>query len=89
LRLRLSRSAATADRLSSRQKDAAVTASALKQRIREGIGRGISTVIAVAALCAAVAGCVSDIAATPSDKADGTGQLRYYGGPKSPMWSGQ
>ncbi|MGD0851119.1 hypothetical protein [Bradyrhizobium sp.] len=45
--------------------------------------------IAVAALCAAVAGCASDIAATPSQKAGGNGQLRYYGGPKSPMWSGQ
>jgi hypothetical protein len=45
--------------------------------------------IAIAALCAAVAGCASDIGATPSDKAGGNGQLRYYGGPKSPMWSGQ
>jgi hypothetical protein len=45
--------------------------------------------IAIAALCAAVAGCSSDIGATASDKADGHGQLRYYGGPKSPMWSGQ
>jgi hypothetical protein len=46
--------------------------------------------IAVAALCAAVAGCISDIGATTSEKkADGNGQLRYYGGPKSPMWSGQ
>jgi hypothetical protein len=46
-------------------------------------------VIAVAALCAAAAGCVSDIGATPSDKAGANGQMRYYGGPKSPMWSGQ
>jgi hypothetical protein len=45
--------------------------------------------IAIAALCAAVAGCSSDIGATPSGKTDGNGQLRYYGGPKSPMWSGQ
>jgi hypothetical protein len=58
-----------------------MTASAWKQRI------GI--VVAVAALCAAVAGCISDIEATTSQTADGNGQLRYYGGPKSPMWSGQ
>jgi hypothetical protein len=58
-----------------------MTASALNQRI--------GTFVAVVALCAAVAGCVSDIAATTSEKTDGNSQLRYYGGPKSPMWSGQ
>jgi hypothetical protein len=62
-----------------------MTASALKQ--------GIGTFIAVVALCAAVAGCSSDIGATTgataSGKAGGSDQLRYYGGPKSPMWSGQ
>jgi hypothetical protein len=42
-------------------------------------------VIAVAALCAAAAGRISDIGATTSEKADGNGQLRYYSGPKSPM----
>jgi hypothetical protein len=51
--------------------------------------QAIGIVIVVVALCAAVAGCVSDIGATTSDKTDGNGQLRYYGGPKSPMWSGQ
>jgi len=45
-------------------------------------------VIAVAALCAAVAGCISDIGTATSEKSDGS-QLRYFGGPKSPMWSGQ
>jgi hypothetical protein len=58
-----------------------MAASALKQKL------GI--LVAVAALCAAVAGCISDIGATTSQTADGNGQLRYYGGPKSPMWSGQ
>jgi hypothetical protein len=57
-----------------------VTASALRRKT------GI--VIAVAALCAAVAGCISDIGAATSEKSDGS-QLRYFGGPKSPMWSGQ
>jgi hypothetical protein len=56
-----------------------MTASAWKHRV----------VIAVAALCAAVAGCISDIGAPTSEKSDGNGRLRYYGGPKSPMWSGQ
>jgi hypothetical protein len=58
-----------------------MTASALRRKI------GI--VIAVAALCAAVAGCISDLGASTSEKSDGGGQLRYYGGPKSPMWSSQ
>jgi hypothetical protein len=47
----------------------------------------IGGVLAVAALCAAVAGCVSDMA-TPTAENSGNNQLRYYGGPKSPMWSG-
>jgi hypothetical protein len=57
-----------------------MTASVLRQKT------GI--VIAVAALCAAVAGCISDIGTATSEKSDGS-QLRYFGGPKSPMWSGQ
>jgi hypothetical protein len=51
--------------------------------------RRVGIVVAIAALCAAVAGCAADSGATTSPKADGNGQLRYYGGPKSPMWSGQ
>jgi hypothetical protein len=51
--------------------------------------RKIGMMIAVAALCAAVAGCASDLGAATSEKPDGGGQLRYHGGPKSPMWSGQ
>jgi hypothetical protein len=50
--------------------------------------RKIRIVLAVAALCAAVAGCVSDMGA-PTAENSGSNQLRYYGGPKSPMWSGQ
>jgi hypothetical protein len=45
--------------------------------------------VAVVAVCASVAGCISDIGATTSQTAGGRDQLRYYGGPKSPMWSGQ
>jgi hypothetical protein len=51
--------------------------------------RRAGILIAIAVLCAAVGGCISDIGATASDKADGHGQRRYYGGPKSPMWSGE
>jgi hypothetical protein len=50
--------------------------------------RRIRVVLAAAALCAAVAGCVSDMGAASAENA-GSNQLRYYGGPKSPMWSGQ
>jgi len=49
----------------------------------------IRIVIAAASLCVAVAGCASDMGAATSQKSDGGGQLRYYGGPKSPMWSSQ
>jgi hypothetical protein len=64
-----------------------MTASALTRRI--------GLMIAAAALSAAVAGSISDIkAASPnkaavSKKPASKAQLRYYGGPKSPMWSGQ
>ena len=47
--------------------------------------RRIGTVMAAAALCSAAAGC-ADTGGTTS-KSDGSGQMRYYGGPKSPMWS--
>ncbi len=44
--------------------------------------------LAVAALCTVVAGCVSDMGAATAGNS-GSNQLRYYGGPKYPMWSGQ
>jgi hypothetical protein len=48
---------------------------------------GRIAVLAVAAAAgAALAGCVSD-AAAPASQSSGT-QLRYYGGPKYPMWPG-
>jgi len=50
--------------------------------------RRIEIVLAVAALCAAAAGRVSDVEA-PAAENSGSRQLRYHGGPKSPMWSGQ
>jgi hypothetical protein len=51
--------------------------------------RQIGVVLAVAALCCVAAGCAVDIGTTKAEKSDGTNQLRYYGGPKSPMWAGQ
>jgi hypothetical protein len=54
--------------------------SALSKRLR--------VVLAVAALCATAAGCISDMAA-PTVENSGNGQMRYYGGPKYPMWSAQ
>jgi hypothetical protein len=47
--------------------------------------RKVGTVLAAAALCSAAAGCADTGGMT--SKSDGSGQMRYYGGPKSPMWS--
>jgi hypothetical protein len=44
--------------------------------------------MAVAGLCATVAGCVSDMTG-PAAENSGSSQLHYYGGPKYPMWSSQ
>jgi hypothetical protein len=51
--------------------------------------RKIGGVLAAVALCAAVAGCAADVGAPKSERPDGSGQMRYFGGPKSPMWSSQ
>jgi len=50
--------------------------------------RKIAAVGAIAALCAALAGCASDTGAQTLAQS-GSKQLRYYGGPKSPMWPSQ
>jgi hypothetical protein len=55
----------------------AIGASALRRKT------GI--VIAVAALSVAISGK----GASTTEKPEGGGQLRYFGGPKSPMWSTQ
>jgi hypothetical protein len=51
--------------------------------------RRIVGVLAAVALCAAVAGCAADVGMPKSERSDGGGQMRYYGGPKSPMWPSQ
>jgi hypothetical protein len=73
----LNRSAVDVDLLSRRKRQASATLPAWMQMT------GI--VLAAAALCSVAAGC-ADTGGTTS-KSDGTGQMRYYGGPKSPMWS--
>lgn len=57
--------------------------------IVSALGRRIGLALAVAALCVAAAGCAVDVGSTQPERSDGNGQMRYYGGPKSPMWSGQ
>lgn len=47
--------------------------------------RRIGIVVAIVALCVAVTGWISETEAAASPQK----QLRYYGGPKSPMWRGQ
>jgi phosphoribosylcarboxyaminoimidazole (NCAIR) mutase len=55
------------------------------RKIMNAQARKILVLAAVAGLTAALAGCVSDAAAPSVGSSDV--QLRYYGGPKSPMWS--
>jgi hypothetical protein len=74
------RSAAGANSVSRRQLRRSALVLVLKRRI--------AIMIAVAGLCATVAGCVSDMGAPTADNSGGS-QLRYYGGPKYPMWSAQ
>lgn len=47
--------------------------------------RKIAVIAAIVGLCAFAAGCVSDMGA-PAVQSTGN-QLRYFGGPKYPMWS--
>jgi hypothetical protein len=42
----------------------------------------------IAALCALSAGCAAEIPPQGTGQSDSR-QLRYYGGPKSPMWANQ
>jgi len=51
------------------------------------LARMIAVLGVVTGLSTLTAGCVSD-AAAPASQSTGT-SLRYYGGPKSPMWPAQ
>ena len=48
------------------------------------LGRTVATMIALAGLGACLAACVSDLG-TASNGSD-LQAMRYYGGPKYPMW---
>ena len=48
----------------------------------------LAAIVVVMGLCLAVAGCVSD-AGAPAAVDQTSHELRYYGGPKSPMWPSQ
>jgi hypothetical protein len=54
--------------------------------------KSVGTLLAVAALCVAVGGCVSDsempLSGATQQSSDSP-TMRYYGGPKYPMWSSQ
>ena len=76
----LSRSAIGVELLSRHKRKANATLPAWMRRI--------GTVLVAAALCSAAAGCAGDAGVATSGKSDGSGQMRYYGGPKSPMWRG-
>ncbi len=56
--------------------------------ITSGLGRKIGVMLAAAVLCSAVAACAVEIGKTKPERADGGGQIQYYGGPKSPVWRG-
>jgi len=60
---------------------------------RACLAREIGIVAAVTALLVALAGYLSDTRAAAvsrtAKKPNGHAQLRYYGGPKSPMWRSQ
>jgi predicted small secreted protein len=49
------------------------------------MNRRIAVAVAVVVLCATLSGCISDMT-TSSAHNTGDAHLRYYGGPKSPMW---
>ena len=51
------------------------------------VARRIAAFSAMAALCVSASGCVSDLGAQTTSQSNG--QLRYYGGPKYPMWQTQ
>ncbi|WP_157874625.1 hypothetical protein [Streptomyces sp. AcH 505] len=52
--------------------------------------RKAGAIVAAAMLIGMLAGCVSDMGPTATSQSSGDGpQMRYYGGPKSPMWPAQ
>jgi hypothetical protein len=56
-------------------------------RVIRRVTRRLAAVSAAAALCALASGCAGDSEAQTTSQS--SGQLRYYGGPKYPMWQTQ
>jgi hypothetical protein len=53
--------------------------------------KSAAALLAVAALCTVVAGCASDIGSSMpgATQQPDSPTMRYYGGPKYPMWPSQ
>jgi hypothetical protein len=73
--------------------DAAAIGEESEDYVSKSIGmRSVRGLLAVAALCVVVSGCASDATTSTSGASKWPGDsptLRYYGGPKSPMWPSQ
>ena len=52
------------------------------------VRRKIGVIVTIVALCSLAAGCAADLSAS-SHGQSANNQLRYYGGPKSPMWASE
>jgi hypothetical protein len=50
------------------------------------VERKLLAALAAIGFCAMVGGCAADVAAPAARDGVAGHQLRYYGGPKSPMW---
>jgi hypothetical protein len=50
------------------------------------VERKLLAALAAIGLCAMMGGCVADVAGPTAQNGAASHQLRYYGGPKSPMW---
>jgi len=76
---------------------ASVEAAGIAHKSEDDVSRSTwmksaGTLLVAAALCLAVAGCVSDTGTSMSGATQWPGDsptMRYYGGPKYPMWQSQ
>jgi uncharacterized protein YceK len=52
-----------------------------------GVARMFGLMLMAAALCAVLGGCASNVGTSTANQSGS--QMRYYGGPKYPMWPSQ
>jgi uncharacterized protein YceK len=52
-----------------------------------GVARKFALMLMAAGLCAVLGGCASDVGTSTANQSGS--QMRYYGGPKYPMWPSQ